>query len=182
MNENEILSKCQKGDKTAFPLLFSLHRRLIESAVFRIVKDREAGKDVIQEVLLRIYKNIHTFNGSCKVSTWIYRIAMNESLRAAAKGSKIQWGGNDMLDNVPSAEPHMLQGLIDKEKQGMLNAFIAELQPDYKSALMMHYYAGMSGDEIAEALNIPIGTVNSRIARGRDTLREKLTRALKKCM
>jgi len=181
MDEKEIISRCQAGDKAAFPLLFANYRHLIECVVFRIIKDRDVAKDVIQETLIRIYKSIHAFNGKCKISSWIYRIAMNESLRAVGKTSGVKWESADLLDTVPSDEPHALKSLIDKENQSMVNTHINALQPDYKAALVMHYYANMSNEEIAQSLNLPLGTVNSRIARGRDALREKIKEAMQSC-
>jgi RNA polymerase sigma-70 factor, ECF subfamily len=181
MDEQTIINRCKEGDKTAFPQLFSLYRHLIECAVFRIVRDREIGKDVVQEVLIRIYRNVHTFDGRCKISTWIYRIAVNESLRAAGKMGGVEWESDDILSAYPSDEPHALTGLIDQENRNMINTLLAELSPEYKTVITLHYFAGMSGEEIASTLKVPVGTINSRIARGRDSLREKIKKTMELC-
>jgi len=174
MDDALILEKCRGGDKNAFAQLVDGHRRIIEGTAFGILKNREALKEVVQEVLIRIFKGIGSFKGNCKLSTWIYRITFNESMRYLQKSSNRTATSLDLVEDVPAPDTCALQGLLSKEQKNIMRNCINELPPDFKQTVMLHYFEDMKLEEIAVKLNVPQGTVHSRIGRAREMLRDKI--------
>jgi RNA polymerase sigma factor (sigma-70 family) len=172
--QDTLLADCRKGDKGAFFALADAYRNIIENSAFRIVKDRDAVKDVMQEVLIRIYKGIGAFNGKSRLSTWIYRITLNESIRYVTKYRKNIFETDAILDGFPDGSDEILGEMIEEERKKVIRAHVESLPPDFRAVLVMFYFGSMKAEDIAAALNVPLGTVNSRIARARGMLREKL--------
>ena len=85
---------------------------------------KEASKDIIQEVFLRIFKNIKSFNGKCRISTWIYRITLNESLKYLAKNLKIGLESYDFINEYPSKETSALKTILLEEQKKLMNIYI----------------------------------------------------------
>jgi RNA polymerase sigma-70 factor, ECF subfamily len=174
MDEALILEKCRSGDKNAFALLADGHRRIIEGTAFGLLKNREAVKEVVQEVLIRIFKGVHSFKGDCKLSTWIYRITFNESMRYLQKTASRTTTPLDLVEDIPAPDTCALQGLLSKEQKNIIKTCIGELPPGFRETVMLHYFEDMKLEEIALKLNIPQGTVHSRIGRAREMLRDKI--------
>jgi RNA polymerase sigma-70 factor (ECF subfamily) len=174
MDEAQLLERCKNGDKEAFSLLLGSHRRIIEGTAFGLLKNREAVKEVIQEVFIRVFKRFHTFNGECRLSTWIYRITFNESMRYLQKEKNRAQTPLDLVDEIPAADATALQGLLLREQKTIMKTCISELPPDFREAVMLHYFEDMKLEDIAVKLNLPQGTVHSRIGRAREILKEKI--------
>ncbi|OGS37713.1 MAG: hypothetical protein A2293_04900 [Elusimicrobia bacterium RIFOXYB2_FULL_49_7] len=181
INEEELLKRLRSGDKKAFRLLFEQQRSLIENVSWRILRNREAVKDVSQEILLRVYRGISKFNGKSRLSTWIYRITMNESFRYIEK-NKAKLQSLDKMAELASDEHCALSLAIRGQEEELVKRFVEELEPEFKTVLVMFYFGSMRLEEIAAALNVPQGTVNSRIARARDAIREKLRKEIPECI
>jgi len=173
-NDTEMLNLCRKGDPAALSLLIQKYGEYSENVIRRIVRSNEAVKDVSQETWLRIVRKIGRFQGKCKVSTWLYRISMNESYRYLERfGSKAGQGGEDP-DQFLSEDAGALNKAIEKEEGDRIRNLVNELEPAYKSVITMFYFMNMRLADIARSLKVPMGTVNSRISRGRRILREKM--------
>jgi RNA polymerase sigma-70 factor, ECF subfamily len=176
MNEMEIIQRCKAGDKSAFAALAEGHRQLMENVARRIVKDPETVKEILQEVLMRIYKGISTFNGKCKLSTWIYRITTNESLRYVQKRSNRDTLPMDLIKELPADDVGALQLLVLEERKEIIHNLISQLSPDFKEVVHSFYFENLKLEEIAVKLNLPQGTVHSRIGRAKNILRKKMMR------
>ena len=174
MDEDKLLELCINGDKKAFSQLIELNRRLIETAAFRIVKSNVAVQEVVQEALIRIFKGLKLFNRQCKISTWMYRITVNEGLRYLQKESGHATTPLDQIDEIPVTEVCALQSIVLKEQKKMMKEFVDELPSEFKEVVVLHYFEEMKLENIADKLNIPSGTVFSRIGRARDMLKKKI--------
>ena len=173
-NDTELLNLCRKGDPGALSRLIQKYGEYSENVIRRIVRGDEAVKDVSQETWLRIVRKIGRFQGKCKISTWIYRISVNESCRYLERfGRKDGQGGEDP-DQFPSEDPGALNRAIGLEEGDRIRKLVDDLEPAYKSVMTMFYFMDMRLADIARSLKLPVGTVNSRISRGRRILREKM--------
>lgn len=179
MSENEImlLKKAIDGDTEAFELLISRHQKYIYNIALKYMKDPDDAYDISQEVLIKIFKNIEKFNMNSKFSTWIYRIAVNTCKDALRKKKEDVISINDEKSYVDAVEDNREapeRKLYKKEiNQSIANA-LDELSVTYKEAIVLCDINGFSYQEIANILEIPVGTVRSRINRGRKKLRKIL--------
>ncbi|OGJ86765.1 MAG: hypothetical protein A2268_13925 [Candidatus Raymondbacteria bacterium RifOxyA12_full_50_37] len=168
-----IVKGCQNNEKAAFAKLFTMHRAIIENVAFRILREREEVKEVVQEVFFRIFKGINNFSGKSGISTWIYRITLNESFRMLQKrsGADRQVIDIDTVENELTVDHDYLSEIVSRERSKALVKTLEQLNPDHKAMLIMFYFGSMKTEEIASVLHLPVGTVNSRIARARDALK-----------
>lgn len=179
---NEKIKQVKRGDQSAFEDVVSFYQNKIYQHCYRMLGNRHEAEDIAQEAFLRAYVNIHSFDDRRKFSTWLYRIATNLTidrirkrkpdyyLDAEVKGTD----GLDMYSQLPDDNR-----LPDKEAEGMelrnyIHNEIAALPPKYRSIIILRYLEEFSLQEISDILDIPLGTVKTRIHRGREALRKKL--------
>ena len=174
MDNAVLIEQCKNGDKKSFEQLISANRGIMEATVFRFIKDRDSMEEVIQEVMIRIFKGLPSFNGKCKLSTWISRIAFNESMRLLEKESNRAKAPIDCIENLPSNNVCALEGLVLKERKKIMKEYIDELPVEYQETVKLHYFEDMKLEDIALKLNLPKGTVFSRIGRARDILKDRM--------
>lgn len=165
--------RAQTGDREAFDeLLKSVQTRLFRY-IFRLVGERGAAEDVLQEVFLIIYRKIHWLENPKLFRAWTYRIASREAFRRlkSEKRWTEQVRDEEILEtiSIEKSEEIYEPGLIEK-----LPALISEVSPASRAVLILHYLDEMSLSETAEILDISPGTVKSRLAYGLASLREKI--------
>jgi RNA polymerase sigma-70 factor (ECF subfamily) len=173
-DDPELIRACQRGDQKAFTALFNRHRGIIEGLAFRMLRDRESAKDVIQEAMLRIIKSIQGFEGGSGVSTWIYKITFNECLRHLNQrsGRREVFQPLEVLEHRPSPGTDPLAGAIRDQEKTLFEEALKQLEPQQRSIMTLFYHAQMGLEDIAESMNLPLGTVNSRLARAKIRIRE----------
>ena len=178
MSEEMLIRRSVKGDGAAFSLLMSRHEGRMYAVTLRMCANREDAQDCLQDAMLRIYKAIGSFKGQSAFSTWVYRITMNTCLdelrrrknRAASSLDTLLEGGWSPTDKDDVPEKHA----IKSEQRRVLDRAISELPEDMRSAVVLRDIQGHSYEEIASMLDTNIGTVKSRISRGREKLRQIL--------
>ena len=142
--------------------------------------NREDAQDCLQEAMLRIYRAIGGFKGQSSFSTWVYRITMNTCLdEMRRKKNRPSTSLDNLLDQgwSPSDGGNAPErSAIQTETRKMLAGAIRELPEDMRSAIVLRDVQGYSYDEIAQMLDVNVGTIKSRISRGREKLREKLSK------
>ena len=174
-----LLRRACKGDVQAFEELMQSHESRIYAITLRMMGNREDAQDCAQEAMVRIYRAMGSFKGQSALATWIYRITMNTCLdelrrRKARKVTSLDslvdngWSPTDTGD---TPEEHGLR----VEKQNALNQAIQSLPDDMRAAIILRDVKGYSYDEIASILDANVGTIKSRISRGREKLREILS-------
>ena len=178
LDERKLIERASGGDANAFNRLLSQHERRMYAVAMRMCGNREDAQDCLQEAMLRIYRAIGSFKGQSTFSTWVYRITMNTCLDELRRKKNKQ---NASLDNLLDMGWSPTDGSNTPEKSAMqsevrqcLHAAIRELPEDMRAAVVLRDLQGLSYEEIAQTLDINVGTIKSRISRGREKLREKL--------
>jgi RNA polymerase sigma-70 factor, ECF subfamily len=178
-----LIERFQNGDKVAFDALVQKHQARAYQYAFRLTRNPDDAADVVADAFVRVYRALQTFKGDSAFTTWLYRIETNCFLDMRKKknarpttslDSALNLGDGEVElqveDNGPTAQE-------EAERSQRLSAVEEAVQklPEYQRAMIIMYHAeSMSYEEIAEALNLPIGTVKSRLNRARLSLRQLL--------
>jgi RNA polymerase sigma-70 factor (ECF subfamily) len=178
VTDEKLVKKVQAGDKRAFDLLVSKYQNKILVIIGRFVSDSAEVYDVAQETFIKAYRALPNFRGDSQFYTWLYRIAVNTSKNyLTARGRRPPASdidsqeaesyaiGSDLTEN---ASPEKL--LMRDQLQQVITETIESLQEDLKVAITLREVEGMSYEEIAEAMDCPVGTVRSRIFRAREAI------------
>ena len=179
----DLVKRVQAGDKKAFDVLVIKYQHKIVNLVSRYVHDPHTAQDVAQEAFIKAYKGLARFRGDSAFYTWLYRIAINTAKNyLVAQGRRTpttdidaqdaeQFGGDSALKEYASPERQLLSDEIEKTVFDAIEA----LPDDLRTAITLREIEGMSYEEIAEAMDCPIGTVRSRIFRAREAIDKKLS-------
>ena len=179
-NDQLLVDRARLGDRHAFDLLVLKYQSRLLSLVGRLVSNQSDALDVLQDTFVKAYRSLNTFRGESAFYTWLYRIAVNTAknhLAARVKESK-----DVSVDDDGTGELSVLQDLAAPEDEAAAEELqrailhsIEQLPEDLKQALTLRELEGMSYDEIALAMNCPIGTVRSRIFRARDHVVQEIS-------
>jgi RNA polymerase sigma-70 factor (ECF subfamily) len=183
-DDRRLLSALQNGDERAYEQLIDRFQTPVYNLAYRLLNDQSDAADVLQEVFIKIFRNVATFRGESSLRTWVYRIAVNEShnrRRWLFRHRRGETGLEEFWDDSESREkPLKDQGetpydfTMNREAQVLLEEGLAALNPVFRDVLVLREVEEMSYEEIAAILEVSIGTVKSRIVRGRDALRKHL--------
>jgi len=174
-----LVGRAVKGDTSAFETLMEHHEGRIYAIALRMCGNREDAQDCAQEAMLRIYHALDRFKGQSSFATWVYRVTMNSCLdelrkrkvRAATSlDSMLESGWSPQATESDQPEVQALRG----EQRDRILAAIASLPEDMRTVIVLRDIQGFSYEQIADILNANIGTIKSRISRGREKLREIL--------
>lgn len=177
-----LVSRCQGGEKQAFEILMQKYQRRIFHLIYRITQDADAVEPLAQEVFLKAYRSIGSFQGNSRFYTWLYRIAVNTCLshvkRGTIEGSQADPHTISPDDQHPEARivwpESPEQQCLRNEFYQHLMASLEQLPEELHTTIVMREFMGLNYEEIAEVLDIPLGTVRSRIYRARAHLRDLL--------
>jgi RNA polymerase sigma-70 factor (ECF subfamily) len=190
--EGQFIERLKRGDAAAFETLVNERSGEIYGLLYRLTENGEEARDLTQETFLRAFQSIVHFRGESDLRTWIYRIAINQarnrwrwwrrrrrdvtvSIDAAdANGRPLGLITSLKAVNVPDPE----QNAIANERERALRKALSTLRRVYREAVVLRDIEGLAYEEIATALDISVGTVKSRLARGRQELRRKLEGSL----
>ncbi len=181
--DQQLVERAQRGDKQAFELLVAKYQRKLARLLSRFIRDPAEVQDVAQEAFIKAYRALPSFRGDSAFYTWLYRIGIN-----TAKNYLVALGrraptttefdseeaenfddGDQLRDvNTPEAE------LMSKQIASTVNQTMEELPEELRTAITLREIEGMSYEDIASAMNCPIGTVRSRIFRARETIATRL--------
>jgi len=173
-----LIAATLAGDSAAFGQLVGLYQDRLYNSLLRMLGSAEDAGDIVQDAFVQAYVKLDTFRGSSAFYTWLYRIALNLAMSHARRGRKTtsldslkSLVGSEPVDDQPAPEANMEQS----EQVEMVHAALAELSADYRTILVLREIDGCRYDEIAEILQMPVGTVRSRLFRARLALRDELT-------
>ena len=189
--ETQFIEKLKRGDAAAFEKLVNERSGEIYGLLYRLTENGEEARDLTQETFLRAFQSINHFRGDSDLRTWIYRIAINQarnrwrwwrrrrrdvtvSIDAPEMGGRLGLVSTLRSTNVKDPEQHTLAN----ERERVLQKALSGLRRVYREAVVLRDIEGFAYEEIATTLNISIGTVKSRLARGRQELRRKLDGSL----
>jgi RNA polymerase sigma-70 factor (ECF subfamily) len=180
----KILQRAKEGDSKAFEQIFQLYHRRIYNAVYGMLGDADDAQDVTQDVFLRLHDALPTLRADEAFSTYLYRIALNLCRDRARRKKRVRFQSMDTprVDSEGDVEPMEFPDLgklpeelmTNDELQKRVRQAVNTLSEDHKAVIVMHHFQGMEVNDIAGILNVPTGTVKSRLARGRDQLHRKL--------
>jgi len=189
--EDQFLERLRRGDAMAYERLVAEQSNDVYALLYRLTSDPEEARDLTQETFLRAFQSIERFRGDASLKTWIYRIAINQarnrwrwwrrrrrdvtvSLDATDENRERPLAATLPSDNSPSPE----QQALAREREAQLRDALCGLRRSYREAVILRDVEGFSYEEIAQTLQISIGTVKSRISRGRLELRRQLEGSL----
>ena len=191
--ELAFIERLRAGEIEAFSELVSAYQPLVYSVTLRIVREAEEARDVTQETFLKIFRHFSHFRGEASLKTWVCRIAVNQALNSQRWWKRRRRDEMRSLDEpLPYEEDDRLSlgatlasnadspeaEAIAHERRLQLEHALGELKKDFRIAVALRDIEGLSYEEIASILEISVGTVKSRIARGREMLRANLSRSL----
>lgn len=178
MEESRLIQRASDGDAAAFNSLMGMHERRMYAVALRMCGNPEDAQDCLQEAMLRVWRAVSGFKAQSSFGTWVYRITMNTCLDELRKRKNrpntsldgLVDAGWSPADEDDTPERHALRGEVRASLQG----FIRELPEDMRAAIVLRDIQGYAYDEIADILGTNVGTIKSRISRGREKLREKI--------
>ncbi|MCH8018317.1 sigma-70 family RNA polymerase sigma factor [candidate division KSB1 bacterium] len=184
-SDEDLIERFQKGDLYAFDLIVKRYKEQLLNFVYRFVGNQEEAEDIVQETFLRVYRKRKAYKRIAKFSTWIYTIAGNLSrteLRRRKRRklfSVTDMGYEDrdyeISDEGYNPENHV-EGVIQEE---IIHAEINNLSPKFREVIILRDVQELSYEEISKIIRVPIGTVKSRVNRGRLKLQSKLKDLMK---
>jgi RNA polymerase sigma-70 factor (ECF subfamily) len=180
MDTERLLERAQSGDTSAVDQLLRTHYSAIHSVCHRMLLSRESADDAVQNALIAIVKGLPRFDGKAALSTWIYRIATNSAIDEIRRIRR--HGGSVPLNDAASAHTvasdHVVdptavlaEHLVDSSRVAQA---LGSLPDEFRAAVVLRYISDLDYAEIAAVLEVPVGTVRSRLARGKKLLAEKL--------
>lgn len=173
-SDETIARAVQKGDIEAFGALVERYENKMKRYANRFLFEREDVKDVIQDVFIKAYENIQSFDASRRFSPWLYRIAHNEFINAIRKKKKdpLPFFDPDTLFPHPITEETLDDEVHRKDIKAMLETWLSNVDPKYREVLILYYFEELDYAEIAEILRVPISTVGVRLLRGKAALKK----------
>ena len=171
-DDADLLARVVEGDHDAFATLMRKHEDRVFAVCLRIMGSRAAAFDATQETFLTLYRKANQYRATAAVGTWLYRIAVNTCY------DQIRKSGRRPTDSLPDhLEPPDLGAEDAIEAAGLrpeIERALASLPPEFRAAVVLSDLEGMPLPEVAQALGVPLGTVKSRVFRGRRLLAERL--------
>jgi RNA polymerase sigma-70 factor, ECF subfamily len=173
--DDELVKASIDGDKLAFSEIIDRYRKMVARTVKGMLGDSVYSEDIGQEVFINLYNSLSGFRGEAKLSTYIQRIAVNLTLNEIKRRkrffSMFSHKGSDELSEYEIADPENEE---KREAKEMVNKALMSLDPKFRIVVAMRLLQGYSTKETAEILNLPLGTVLSRLSRAQEQLKEKL--------
>ncbi len=180
VTDEQLIARFQQGDVQAFDILVRRYKDQLLNFVYRFVGNRSDSEDIVQETFLRVYKNKHYYKEIAKFSTWVYTIAGNLAKtelrrRKRHKIFSVSNFVNEERDYDIPDKSHSPERKVDGTiKEDIIQKAIEKLPPKFKEVIILRDVQGFAYEEISQILNIPLGTVKSRVNRGRLKLQEDL--------
>lgn len=184
----DAVERCLAGDREAFGEIVERWQDRIYGAVLRMVRDTELARDLAQETFLRAYAKLSSFRGGAAMGTWLYSIALNQVRSEMRKRAAQKYGAPVSLDALsggggdgdgprfepPDAAPDAHERAVTKEETQLLLEELALLDEEHRAVLVLREFQDLPYEEIAQVLDVPVGTVRSRLHRARGELRDRL--------
>ncbi len=181
--EDALVTALSKGSEDAYEILIQRYQQPVYSLVCRLMNDPGDAPDIVQEVFLKVFRNIGSFRGNSSLKTWIYRIAVNEAYNHR------RWFGRHQRREVTlgteEGTPHYsgrmtdpgrspFEQAADHETRALVEQALEKLNPKFRAAVVLRDIEDLNYEDIATVLDVSLGTVKSRIMRGREALRKIL--------
>lgn len=175
-----LVKRAKKGDYQAFDLLVIKYQTRLISTAFKFVKDMQIAEDIVQESLIKSYKSLHSFREDSSFYTWVYRITVNtaknflisKKRRGELLQAEIGKEGAIEIEQFSLDSPEAL--LMRSQLKHLIENCLNQLSEETKTAITLREFDGLSYEEISKIVNCPVGTIRSRIFRGREILDKEI--------
>jgi RNA polymerase sigma-70 factor (ECF subfamily) len=186
VDDQELVARALAGDESAYAELLERFRRPVFSLIYRMIGDRELAEDLAQESFVKAFNNLDSYNPGYRFSSWLFKIANNHAidhLRRARLHTVSIHGSPQALDAEREEETRIVleahdespeEEILALELGGQIERAIARLRPDYRAAVILRHIENRPYEEIAEIMDVPIGTVKTFLHRARAELRQAL--------
>lgn len=169
-SDGELVKRCRDGDRRAFSTLVTRYQRPVYNAALRMLRNDEDARDVAQTTFLKAFEHLADYDPTYKFYSWIYRIALNESINALHRRKPLEPVGVDEVDGNPGPED-----LVGREQLGQsIEAALMTLKPEHRSVIVLKHFLDCSYEDIADVLALPEKTVKSRLFAARQLLKDAL--------
>jgi len=180
--EDALVTALCQGEEDAYEILIQRYQQPVYNLVCRLMNDTAEAPDIVQEVFLKVFRNIGSFRGSSSLKTWIYRIAVNEAYNHRRWFSRhhrqevalVSEEGAPHGENLTDPGRSPFELAADHETRALVEQALEKLNPKFRAAVVLRDIEDLSYEDIASVLDISLGTVKSRILRGREALRKIL--------
>jgi RNA polymerase sigma-70 factor, ECF subfamily len=172
--ESALIEKAQSGDRNAYGELVRQHHQGVINVVYRMCGDTHLAEDTAQDAFIQAWLNLPSFRPGTSLRNWLYRIAINAALDSLRRSPKMPLADIDSL-SMPDPQAGPEAALLQKERRLSVQKAVVSLAEASRAVLVLREYGGLSYDEISSALDIPLGTVMSRLNYARNRLKEILT-------
>jgi RNA polymerase sigma-70 factor (ECF subfamily) len=175
LSDEQLALLIQNGDRELFGVIMERYQEKLSRYGKKFLSNEDNIEDVVQEVFIKTYQNIKSFDPTQRFSPWIYRIAHNtyvNALKKQGRGPVYMFDFDTLISHTIAEDPVTREREL-KEVKELVNSGLSEIEPKYREILILYYLEEMSYKEIAEILHIPIGTVGVRIMRAKEILKEK---------
>ena len=184
MSESEatLIADALKGSQNAYRILTERHQGSVYHIIFKIVRDRETANDLVQETFMKAFASLASYRSEFKFSTWLYKIAANSSIdflrkkkiNALSLDQQMETKDGTVGIEIPDYSYHPERDLVRKQQMFNIDDAINSLPAKYREVIIYRHKDDKSYEEIADLLDIPVGTVKARIFRARELLKKKL--------
>jgi RNA polymerase sigma-70 factor (ECF subfamily) len=184
-----LVEALRAGSGPAYEELLTRFQQPVYGLALRLLNDPSEASDVVQEVFLKVFRNVRAFRGQSTLKTWIYRITVNEAHNARRwffrhRRREVELDTDpeetrNWKEIIPDGSTSPFDAAFEHEQHAMIEAALAGINPIFREAVVLRDIIDMSYEEIAEILGVSLGTVKSRILRGREALRVELAGSLK---
>ena len=176
-DEAELISRCQQGNQEALRQIFDLYNKKVYRVAYGVLRQREEALDIVQEVFIKLFRSIKNFKRESRLSTYLYRMAINAAIDRVRKVRKPVLSSLEAEERIqPAEEPEKRPDrlLLYKELEEKVNEALGKVPADQRMALILREVEGLSYQEIADSMGCSIGTVMSRLHYGRKKMQELL--------
>jgi len=169
--ENRLVKQCLSGDEKAFESIIDAYENAIFNSIYRMIRRFDDAQDITQRVFIKVFENLKSFKSDYKLFSWIYRIAINETLNYINHQKHFNGLSDDLVDGSSPERDYDNQELEEKLQDALM-----ELDPQYRILILLKHFQSFSYKEIAEILAIPEQKVKSRLFTARHCLKDILIR------
>jgi RNA polymerase sigma-70 factor (ECF subfamily) len=185
-NDVELVRKAKEGDGKAYDELTLLYKDVVFKIINRMVHNKQEAEDLTQEAFIKAYNSITSFNEEYAFSTWLFKIATNNcidffrkrKMRTHSMDETIRYKDDEIQQEYADPDPDVEHEIIASEKTRMIRKAIDELPDKYRTVIRLRHQDEKSYEDIAEILDLPLGTVKARIFRAREMLNKSLRKVL----
>ncbi len=171
-DDNELVYEVIHGSISSFEILIERYQKTVFNIVFRMINDKETSRDLTQDIFIKVYEKMGSFNFNYRFFSWIYRIAVNETINYLKSQRK--------FEDLKKIEGLYMTGEPEagkEERNKKLRTGLKKLRADYRLLLLLKYFFCLSYEEMAEVLEIPVNKVKARLFSARGKLKEQLLNA-----